>query len=242
MGQLASKVIRKANRFNVENRAHRVLEREKPTPAPKFDSNLRDMERTLERENPEKCIICLMSKLYFILIVDPKFVDKLNVKDATLDSRLKDVYVTSQDRFIQRVKERQEAEAAADAKEERVLPKDRKTPEDFEYGYMEPTRVTPGRCTLRQALQFINDHQLDPESWPVNKIANEYKLKEPHVGTISCPGTLTLYLTFHSSNFIENILHYFKTFNVYIPDQKYKDTLLTQAKQQLLQNKPDSSN
>ncbi|EDV42176.1 uncharacterized protein Dana_GF17139 [Drosophila ananassae] len=200
MGQLASKVIRKANRFNVENRAHRVLEREKPTPAPKFDSNLRDMERTLE--------------------LDPKFVDKLNAKDATLDSRLKDVYVTSQDRFIKRVQERQAAEAAADTKEERVLPKDRKTPEDFEYGYLEPTRVTPGRCTLRQALQFINDHQLDPESWPVNKIANEYKLKEPHV---------------------ENILHYFKTFNVYIPDQKYKDTLLTQAKQQFIENKSDSS-
>lgn len=50
MGQVASMVARRANRFNAENRAHRVLEREKPTPAPKFDSNLRDMERTLERE------------------------------------------------------------------------------------------------------------------------------------------------------------------------------------------------
>lgn len=101
MGQLASKVIRKANRFNVENRAHRVLEREKPTPAPKFDSNLRDMERTLEREIPEKFKRSLsFSKLDFIITVDPKFVDKLNAKDATLDSRLKDVYVTSQDRFV----------------------------------------------------------------------------------------------------------------------------------------------
>jgi len=41
-------MARRVNRFNVENRAHRILEREKPTPAPKFDSNLRDMERTLE--------------------------------------------------------------------------------------------------------------------------------------------------------------------------------------------------
>lgn len=39
-------------------------------------------------------IICFPFK------VDPKFVDKLNIKDASLDSRLKDVYVTSQDRFV----------------------------------------------------------------------------------------------------------------------------------------------
>lgn len=48
MGKVMSVVARKANRFNVENRAHRVLEREKPVPAPKYESNLRDMERTLE--------------------------------------------------------------------------------------------------------------------------------------------------------------------------------------------------
>lgn len=48
MGKVMSVVARKANRFNVENRAHRVLEREKPVPAPKYESNLRDMERTLQ--------------------------------------------------------------------------------------------------------------------------------------------------------------------------------------------------
>ncbi|KAH8271334.1 hypothetical protein KR018_007165 [Drosophila ironensis] len=200
MGQVASRVSRQVNRFNVENRAQRVLEREKPQPAPKFESNLRDMERTLE--------------------LDPTFVDKLNKKDASLDSRLKDVYVTSQDRFIARVQERHASEAAAEKQEKRVLPADRKTPQDFEYGYKEPAHITPGRCTLRQALKFINDHQLEPETWTAKKIAEEYKLKEPHV---------------------DNILLYFKTFNMYIPDQKHKDTLLTQAKQQLLRNKGDSS-
>ncbi|XP_016990100.1 protein NDUFAF4 homolog [Drosophila rhopaloa] len=199
MGQVLSMVARRANRFNAENRAHRILEREKPTPAPKFDSNLRDMERTLE--------------------LDPRFVDKLNLKDSSLDGRLKDVYVTSQDRFIKRVQERQAAEAAADQVEKRALPLDRQTPDDFEYGYLEPTRISPGHCTLRQALKFINDHQLDPESWPAKKIANDYKLKEP---------------------LVENILHYFKTFNMYIPDQKYKDTLLTQATQPLLRVKSNS--
>lgn len=35
---------RQVNRFNVENRAHRVLERDKPVPAPKYESNLKDLE------------------------------------------------------------------------------------------------------------------------------------------------------------------------------------------------------
>lgn len=48
MGKVMSVVSRKINRFNVENRAHRILEREKPVPAPKYEGNLRDMERTME--------------------------------------------------------------------------------------------------------------------------------------------------------------------------------------------------
>ncbi|XP_017873355.1 PREDICTED: protein NDUFAF4 homolog [Drosophila arizonae] len=191
MGKVMSMVARKANRFNVENRAHRVLEREKPTPAPKYESNLRDMERTLE--------------------LDPDFVSKLNTKDASLDTRLKDVYVTSKDQFIQRVVQRQGAD--------RPLPLDRTTPTDFEYGYMEPTKVSSGRCTLRQAMQFINDHQQDSEEWTASKIADQYKLKEPHVA---------------------NILYYFKTFNIHIPDQKYKDKLLTQSTQKQIQEKPST--
>ncbi|XP_023163784.1 protein NDUFAF4 homolog [Drosophila hydei] len=191
MGKAMSMVARKANRFNVENRAHRVLEREKPTPAPKYESNLRDMERTLE--------------------LDPNFVDKLNTKDASLDTRLKDVYVTSKDQFIQRVLQRQETD--------RPLPLERTTPDDFEYGYMEPTKTSSGHCTLRQAMQFINDHQIAPEEWTAMKIADQYKLKEAHVA---------------------NILYYFKTFNIYIPDQKYKDKLLTQTKQKLIQENPST--
>lgn len=51
MGALASKAMRKAQRFNAENRAHRVLDREKPIAAPKFESNLRDMEKVLIGKN-----------------------------------------------------------------------------------------------------------------------------------------------------------------------------------------------
>lgn len=48
MGNAVSMVVRKARRFNVENRAHRVLDQEKPTVAPKFESNVRELQKVLD--------------------------------------------------------------------------------------------------------------------------------------------------------------------------------------------------
>ncbi|XP_036324805.1 protein NDUFAF4 homolog isoform X2 [Rhagoletis pomonella] len=158
MGKVMSMLARKANRFNVENRAHRVLERDKPVPAPKYESNLHDMQRALE--------------------LDPQLVEKLNKKDQALDERLKNVYVTSEDRFIDYASQR--------ADPSKPLPLSRKTPQDFEYGYREPTRVAAGRCTLRQAMQFITDHQSDSSLWTKQRIAADYKLKEDVVELLMC--------------------------------------------------------
>ncbi|KAL9898575.1 NADH dehydrogenase [ubiquinone] 1 alpha subcomplex assembly factor 4 [Glossina fuscipes fuscipes] len=189
MGQVASFVVRKINRFNVESRAHRVLERDKPTPAPKYESNLRDMERTME--------------------LDPTFLEKLNKKDLELDQRLKNVYVTSKDSY--------DINKSKAEKDIQSLPTDRSTPEDFQYGYQEPKKVTVGRCTLKQALEFITNHQSDPEKWTAQKIADDYKMKP---------------------KLIEHILHHFKTYNIYVPDQNSKETILTQAKRKLLTDSP----
>lgn len=48
MGTVMSMAVRKARRFNVENRAQRVLEQDKPTAAPKFESNVRDLQKVLD--------------------------------------------------------------------------------------------------------------------------------------------------------------------------------------------------
>lgn len=47
MGKVMSVVIRKANRFNAENRAHKVISQDKPVVAPKYESNVKDLERVL---------------------------------------------------------------------------------------------------------------------------------------------------------------------------------------------------
>jgi NADH dehydrogenase [ubiquinone] 1 alpha subcomplex assembly factor 4 len=44
MGKVLSVIKRKVNRFNVENRAHRVISKDKPTPAPKYPSTIQELE------------------------------------------------------------------------------------------------------------------------------------------------------------------------------------------------------
>lgn len=48
MGKAFSMIARKANRFNAENRAARVLAKD-PVAAPKFPSNIKDIDRVLSR-------------------------------------------------------------------------------------------------------------------------------------------------------------------------------------------------
>lgn len=47
MGKVLSVVAGKVQRFNIENRAQRVIARDKPIVAPTFESNKKDLERVL---------------------------------------------------------------------------------------------------------------------------------------------------------------------------------------------------
>lgn len=62
------------------------------------------------------------------------------------------------------------------------LPLNRKPPQETELGFQEIIKVSRGRCTLKQAIKFISDHQASPEEWTASKIANDYKLKQENVG------------------------------------------------------------
>lgn len=173
MGALATKVLRPIKSFNIENRAHRVISREKPTPAPTYAHNLEDLRRTLE--------------------ANPDLDGKLDKKDAALDLRLKDVYVTSKGRpetDITRVKREST---------DRPLPQDRTMVPDYDYGFKEPETIKYGRTTLRNVIMFLSAHQMNPEEVTVQKIAFEYKMREEDVS---------------------NIVKYFKTFEVFIPETK----------------------
>ena len=175
MGALVTKALRPIKSFNIENRAHRVISKEKPTPAPRYPHNIEDLKRTLE--------------------LDPDIDEKLDKKDAGLDKRLKDVYVTS----LGRPEVDVTREKKAENRSKRPLPQDRKMPEEYDFGFKEPERVPYGRTTLRDAINFISAHQANPDEVTASKIALEYKLNEEDV---------------------KNILKYFKTYEVYIPETK----------------------
>lgn len=55
MGKVLSVVAAKVQRFNVENRAQRIISQDKPVAAPKFESNIKDLERVIRG----KKLLCL---------------------------------------------------------------------------------------------------------------------------------------------------------------------------------------
>ncbi|XP_038119498.1 protein NDUFAF4 homolog [Culex quinquefasciatus] len=170
MGIVQSLVSRQFNKFNVENRAQKIISQDKPKPAPKFDSNLRDLERVLQEY--------------------PELINKQNKKDELLDDYLKHVYVTST-----------RSEPTRQRQLEYALPLDRSAVDDFEFGHLEPQKVSKGRCTLRQAMEFISNHQTDPSQWNAAAISKRYDLKE---------------------NLVNDILKHFKPFELHLPENKQK--------------------
>lgn len=53
MGKVMSTAVRAQQRFNIENRAQRVIAQDKPKPAPKFEANVKELERVLKGKREE---------------------------------------------------------------------------------------------------------------------------------------------------------------------------------------------
>ncbi|XP_018323334.1 protein NDUFAF4 homolog isoform X2 [Agrilus planipennis] len=149
MGKILSLAMKPIRDFNFESRAHKVISREKPAPAPKYKVDLLELER-IQRDHPE-------------------IIEENLKKDEMLNKRLKNVFVDSYDP-AKLQKQPQNPN--------RPLPTSRTPAGDFEYGFHEPREVPPGRVTLKNALQFINNHQLDPKNYTSTKIALQYNLPE----------------------------------------------------------------
>lgn len=105
---------------------------------------------------------------------------------------------------------------------DRPLPTNKQFAGFFELGYLEPEYITPGKCSLRQLIQFLGDYRLNGEEWTAEKIALEYKL---------------------SLDDVKNLLEFYKLFAMSIPDRKdrKKRTLLkteydTQRFKELIDN------
>ncbi|XP_076174519.1 NADH dehydrogenase [ubiquinone] 1 alpha subcomplex assembly factor 4 [Ptiloglossa arizonensis] len=146
MGKVYSIITKPIRTFNIENRAHKVITKEKPVPAPQYPSTAKQKE--------------LVNKLH------PDFMEKHYKKNAELDDRLKDIYVISTDPKTK----------PKDTVPPKPLPLDRTRTPVFEFGFYEVQEIPEGKCSLRQALAFIVKHNKNPAEYTVEKIALEYKL------------------------------------------------------------------
>ncbi|KAL7300666.1 hypothetical protein TKK_0006649 [Trichogramma kaykai] len=156
MGTFASRLSRPLRNWNIENRAHKAVSRDKPKPAPTYDSTKKQIE--------------LVNKL------DPQYKDKASTKNVQLDENLKQVFVRSNTAEVQEIDTR--------ADPEKPLPKDKYLPEEFEFGFYEETQDIPGRISLRRAIELIGKRNADPKINSIEALASEYKLEPKTVENI----------------------------------------------------------
>ncbi|XP_077297845.1 NADH dehydrogenase [ubiquinone] 1 alpha subcomplex assembly factor 4 [Arctopsyche grandis] len=128
MGKVWSSVMRPIKTFNIENRAHRVISRDKPELAPKYKVDKESLDKLL-KENPD-------------------IIESYSKKHTILDNRLKTVYVSSTD---------PEANPEM-SKSKRTLPLDRKSFQESDFSTWDPEFVPPGRLMLRDIFQVLALH------------------------------------------------------------------------------------
>ncbi|XP_070159887.1 protein NDUFAF4 homolog [Polyergus mexicanus] len=146
MGKVYSLLTRPIRTFNVDNRAARIISREKPVPAPQYPST--EKQKKLSDE------------------VNPNFLKEHYQKNVRLDQRLKDVFVTSTD----------PQEVIEPAREPRLLPQNRHMIDEYAFNFLEPTTIPVGKCSLKQVLTFLSQHEDDPLTYSSKNIAAEYKI------------------------------------------------------------------
>ncbi|KAF8778139.1 Protein NDUFAF4 like protein [Argiope bruennichi] len=101
----------------------------------------------------------------------PEIRKEIEKKPDELLERLKIVKVTSQG-------------STENPASKRPLPQDRQAVGVPTFGFEEPKHIPQGKCSLRQALDFITKHQDDPKTHSVKSIAEARSMKESDVDNI----------------------------------------------------------
>uniref|UniRef100_UPI001ED8584F NADH dehydrogenase [ubiquinone] 1 alpha subcomplex assembly factor 4 isoform X2 n=1 Tax=Scatophagus argus TaxID=75038 RepID=UPI001ED8584F len=145
---MGARVARMFRNFNLENRVHREISKDKPQVAPRHAVKAPPSAGGSEVETK----------------------DLVNQKNDPLLALLKSVYVESTDPAL--------AEASKEAmvgKEVERRPLKVSLPGDI-YGLTELTDVPKGKLTIAEALKALSSHQLQPQTWTPEKIAQDYSL------------------------------------------------------------------
>ncbi|XP_049446752.1 NADH dehydrogenase [ubiquinone] 1 alpha subcomplex assembly factor 4 isoform X2 [Epinephelus fuscoguttatus] len=144
---MGARVARMFRNFNLENRVHRELSREKPRAAPRHETPLPSSADSSEVDTA------------------------VNQKNDPLLNLLKSVYVESTDPAAA-AEASKEVTAGNEANRRPLkfsLPGDH-------YGLVDLTDVPKGKLTIIEALKALSSHQRQPQTWTPEKIAQEYSL------------------------------------------------------------------
>ncbi|XP_043462430.1 protein NDUFAF4 homolog isoform X2 [Leptopilina heterotoma] len=151
-----SNAIRPIRNINIEKRAHKFISKEKPTPAPQYESTSRQIE---------------VSKS-----IDPEFMERQKIKDPTLNKYLKDIYVKSTDPDTK----------DSSVKEDplKPLPTSRKTFEFEDFNYYYVNNIKEGKCSLQHFQTFLSKNAENRKTYTADIIAEQYNLDKKVVENI----------------------------------------------------------
>lgn len=144
---MGARVVRMMRNFNLENRVHREISRDKPRAAPWHTGGAPAATDAFEANIP---------------------VNSVHEKNASLLSHLKSLYVESTD-------PEQTSRQALGGPEAERRPLKYSLPGE-QLGLVELTDVPKGKVTLVEALKALSSHQNQPQTWTAEKIAQEYSL------------------------------------------------------------------
>ncbi|XP_067098016.1 NADH dehydrogenase [ubiquinone] 1 alpha subcomplex assembly factor 4 [Osmerus mordax] len=147
MSNMGARVTRMFRNFNLENRAHREISKEKPLAAPRHSVNIVPAPTTEVTDITED----------------------IHKRNDPLLSLLKSVYVESKDPTTEDPKQVTEEKDKDRRKLKFSLP-------GSPYGIVEITDVAKGKLSIVEALTVLNNHKQEPQRWTPDKIAQEYCL------------------------------------------------------------------
>ncbi|XP_066280537.1 NADH dehydrogenase [ubiquinone] 1 alpha subcomplex assembly factor 4-like [Branchiostoma lanceolatum] len=158
MGSKISKLpkagLRPMKNLNVEARAHRLLDQEKPQPAPQYPTTKEEIAR--------------VQKLH------PEIVKQQQTKDVRLDDFLKQVRVESHDPVL-KTSEGDRTEALPDSSQTSSTIRQVTSGDTLDV-----RKVTEGKMTVHQILEVLIRHKKDPEEWTAEKVSQEFSLELEH--------------------------------------------------------------
>uniref|UniRef100_UPI0014459132 NADH dehydrogenase [ubiquinone] 1 alpha subcomplex assembly factor 4 isoform X3 n=1 Tax=Epinephelus lanceolatus TaxID=310571 RepID=UPI0014459132 len=148
---MGARVARMFRNFNLENRVHREISREKPRVAPRHETPLPPSADSSEVDTA------------------------VNQKNDPLLNLLKSVYVESTDPAAAAAAAAEASKEVTAGNEANRRPLKFSLPGDH-YGLVDLTDIPKGKLTIIEALKALSSHQRQPQTWTPEKIAQEYSL------------------------------------------------------------------